>query len=263
MIQRMRVIGACLLLSVGVSAASASASKLEDTTAKAALLAVYGSPGSNGAEVPVGGGLGRSVGLGANLLFEACEKCTTVSGKNLSITLGGVALEWADVVLGVTLLSDKTSPTSPVSLGVEFVDFQQGAIAKEPVPTYSDTWDRPWTGVVCGEEAICKVDVRKGGEASRLCKLEDVGFNIGPGTVIQGTLWCKWINGAAEKAPCIELTEPPASAETKFDALYETRGSSVGARVEQLKGVACVVSAQNNYYSVTATELKHDAITLE
>ncbi len=263
--RHLHLFAACLAVAIvsAFSVAQASASTLEDTTAKAALVAVYGNPGSNGAEVPVGGGLGRNFGFGANLLFQACEKCTTVVGKNLSVTVGGVALEAGDTFLGGTLLSNKTPATSPVSFGLTFVDFQQSTANKEPAATFTDTWDRPWVGELCGKEATCKVDPRGGGAGAHLCKFENVSFNVGPGTVVQGTVWCKWVNGTAEKAPCIELTEPPLNEETKFDTLYETQGAVVGGKAEKVKGTACLVSAQNNYYTVNATELKHDVITLE
>jgi hypothetical protein len=234
-------------------ASQATAATLEDTTAKSALLAVYGNPPET---VPVGGGLGRNFGYGENMLFEA--DTTAKIGTNLSITIGGVALEAGQTYVGATVLSNKTGESeiektkveNPLSVALQFIDFQQAT----PAATYADTYDRPSIAEICGSKATCRVDPRAVTAGAHRVKIENISINVGPGTVVQGTVWGTWINGSSTTAPCIELTEPVVAADT----LYETQGAAVGATAEKFKGQACLISANNNY-----NEKTKDAITLE
>lgn len=240
---------------VAAMAVQASAATLEDTTAKSALLAVYGSPASNGTEVPVGGGLGRNFGFGANMLFEA--NTTAKVGENLDITLGGAVLEAGETFLGGTVLSNKTGESevekvkheNPISFAIQFADFQESTVAGTSAPNYSDTEDRPWITEICGSSATCKVDARKGGEGAHLVEIQDVSFNIGPGTVIQGTAWGTWENGTSTTPPCIKLKAPPT--ELKVDNLVETQGTAIGDEATAFSGKACLISANNNYTEKT------------
>src|SRR5580704_11310582 len=161
------------LLSVG----SASASTMENKTAASALLAMYGSPEVNLEAVPGGGGLGRNFGAGENMLFQGDTAAKV--GKNLGLSVGGVALEAGDTYLGMTLMSNKTPETSPVGALAEFVDFQESKANGALVPTYTDTADRGWVLSICGKAATCKVDARAGGAGAHLVKLEDVTFAVG------------------------------------------------------------------------------------
>ena len=250
---------AVVICSVG-AATQASAATLEDTTAKSVLLAVYGNPP---ATVPVGGGLGRNFGFGENLLFEACETCTTPIGKNLGIKIGTEALEAKQTFVGTTLLSnttgeseiEKTKVENPVSLAVEFIDFQDAS----PAAAFADTYDRPSIAEICGSKATCRVDPRAASAGARKVKIENISFDVGPGIVVQGTIWGVWANGNTATGPCIELTAPVIAADT----LYETQGPAVGAIAENIKGDACVISANNNWFTINETTKTHDVITLE
>jgi len=260
------ILGACLaVFALGaISVGQAAASTMEDVTAKAALLAVYGNPPERAvAGEPIGGGLGRNFGFGENMLFEA--NTAEAIGKNLTITIGGGALEANETFVGGTLTSNKTPEItvgevkhqSPVSFAIEFIDFQDAT----PAASFADTYDRHSIGEMCGAKATCKVGPREGEEGARLVKFENISFNVGPGTVVQGTIWGTWINGTATTPPCIELREPPEKA--SFETLYETQGAAVGAKSEKTKGEVCLISANNNWYTVSSTVKLHDAITLE
>jgi hypothetical protein len=251
---------ACGMLMATV--AQAAAATLEDTTAKSALLAVYGNPAANDEAVPVGGGLGRNFGFGANLLFQANTSAKV--GENLSFTVGGFVLESKDTFLGATVLSNKTGETeiekskheNPIGLAIQFVDFQNSTAEKTAAPDYADTQTRPWLAAICGSAATCRVDARKGGEGAHLVEVQDVSFDIGPGAVVQGTVWGTWENGTSLTPPCIKLKTPPT--ELKADTLIETQGSSVGSEATAVSGKACLLSANNNYDETTK-----NAITIE
>jgi hypothetical protein len=269
---------------LGVAAGGqASAAVLRETTSKTAFLAVYGNPGTNGTEVPVGGGLGRNFGFGANLLFEACEKCTTPVGKqNLSITLGtGEAAAVAtanESFLGGTLLSNNTGKNNPLSFAIQFADFQDSEVTAagktEATQSFSDTFDRDWTMEACAPspaEALekCHVDprftVKGGGVPESTVKIENVSFVLKStlvGTVVvQGTVWGKWLNPTKEKeAPCIALGLPTKEA-GKDQTLFETQPTP-GVEVSGVKGEVCLVSANNYWYKVNSTTAKEPQLEL-
>jgi hypothetical protein len=252
----------CGLAAAFVSQASAATIEDEATP----LLAIYGNPGSNGAAIPVGGGLGRNYGFGKNMLFQAGNGLGTALSIVLAVGETEVAKSEAkETYLGGTLMSNKTGENNPLSFTIQFVDFQDNSITAEgkttKVASYSDTSDRPWITEICSPAALiekCKTDaqftepIKKGG-----VKIEDVSFNIGPGTVVQGTAWGEWINGAAKVAPCIKLTTPAAGVPT----LVETQGAAVGAKAKTVTGEACLISANNDWYKV-GTELQEPAITI-
>ncbi len=257
---------ACALLALGIgSVGQASAAEIRDEGVKAPLLAIYGEPAANAAQ-PIGGGLGRNFGFGENILFEACSSAATIcsrkTGENLSLTVGGVPLVAGDTYVGGTLQSNKTPEferggvkhESPLGFTLQFSDFQDSTAGGALTAAYSDTSDRPWIVTICGSKATCQVGPREGEEKAFLVKVEDVSFNVGPGVVVQGTVWGEWVNSRKAGEPaCIKLLEkPPANAQTTFENLYETQGANVGAAAEKIKGEVCVISANNNYYGTEA-----------
>jgi hypothetical protein len=206
------------------------------------LLAIYGNPP---AVLPVGGGLGRNFGFGANMLFESSEKI----GEPIKITiLGQVVAEARDSFIGGTLMSDKTGINNPLSLSIQFADLQENLSKGTPTPLYSDTSDRPWISELCSPEVgtVCKTDPILAGNAEGLVKIENVSLNVGPGSVIQGTVWGLWENG---KPPCIRFRLPPAAVAA--DSLYVTQAAggfpAVGSRLETISGRVCLASANNNW----------------
>jgi hypothetical protein len=176
----------------------------------------------------------------------------------LAITINAEKLKARDSFIGLTLGSNSTGANNPLSVVVSFVDFQNSFVGETHVLTYADTTDRHWIGEVCSPAAAvgkCKVDPSAGaaaGEGSEPgeVKLENVSFDVGPGIVIQGTVWGKWSNGEAKKAPCIELHLPGTKPEAiKTQTLYETQGTAVGAAITAISGTVCLVSSQH-WYSV-------------
>jgi hypothetical protein len=243
----------------GLSVGQASAATLQKTVGetKTAFLAIYGNPP---ATVPVGGGIGRNFGFGENMLFVAST--TNKPGTNISIELGTLKAESADAFLGGTLMSNKTGKNTALGFSIQFVDLQDNT----PVAAFTDTADRPWIADICPELATtkeCKVDPR-GTEAAlgapeSSVKIENVSFDLGPGTVVQGTAWGKWENGAKEKPPCITLNLPPEKV--KEETLYETQGESVGTAIKAISGKACLTSSNNDWYAV-GTAKEEPAITI-
>jgi hypothetical protein len=249
-----------VMLTVG----SASAATIEDEATP--MLAVYGNPGSNGAAIPVGGGVARSFGFGENMLFQAGNGQGTAFA--IVVEVGGTETlksETKETMFGGTLTSNKTGENNPLGFTIQFTDFQDSSITESgttvKVPFYSATIDRPWTSEICSPAAAlekCQVNsqfaepIKKGG-----VMIEDVSLDLGPGTVLQGTLWGEWVNGSAKVAPCIKLMTPATGVPT----LVETQGAAIGAKVKTVSGEGCLISANNNWYKV-GTELEEPAITI-
>jgi hypothetical protein len=251
------------------SVSQASAAYMKEAGVLPGFLAVYGFPAAvNEVERPVGGGLTRGFGFGENLLFRADTLAEV--GKNLSITLEKEAKvvgmsEAKDSYLGATLLSNRTGVNNPLGVGIQFVDFQDNEALNEkgekvPAPSYADTWDRPWIAAICSAVAAtkCKTDAQFAPTGEGGVEIENVSFDIGPGTVVQGTAWGKFHPGTTAKPPCISLEKAPAAAPT----LVETQGSSVGATASKVEGEACLISANNNYYKVSGSITKTPAIEI-
>jgi hypothetical protein len=257
------------------TASQASAANMKENGAAEGFLAIYGSPGTNGTTVPVGGGLGRNFGFSENLLFRASTGAGV--GTNLSITIAGVMLTAKDSFLGATLMSNKTGVDAPLSFTTQFADFQfSEAVGLGAMPTYADTFDRTWIGEICSAKALkgkCKVDPRAGTENNQGAepgevKIEDVSFDVvigGATNVIQGTVWGKWIDGAAGTAPCIELHLPPSAlAALTSQTLVGTQGATVlGKAITAISGKACLISANNNWYKIKSGEEKTPQIEIE
>jgi hypothetical protein len=251
-----------------VMVSQASAATVENKTKARALIAIYGNPGSNEEKTPVGGGLGRNFGFGENMLFEACEKCTTAVGTNLSFEFETTKAVAKESYIAGTLMSNKTGENNPVSFAIQFADFQDSEVTGVgAVASYADTFDRPWIAEICGNEegTKCKPTPQKEilGEAKGLTKIENVSINLGPGFVVQGTVWALWGNG---KPPCLTLTTPPAFKETEFDTLYVTQTTTgfpaVGTRLKAIAGKACLISANNDWYSA-GTEKEENEIVIK
>lgn len=237
-------VAVCAFAALTVGSASAA---LLGQPGNTPFLAIYGSPGSNGATtVPVGGGLGRNFGFGENMEFEAN---TTTPREPLEITLGGVVAKSEQAELGGTLMSNKTGANNPLSFTIQFVDFQHNTLGGAADPAYSDTSDRPWITEICSLAAVgeaCKTDAQyKQGNKPGGVKIENVSFNIGPGIVVQGTVWGKWKDGTITTPACITLEKPAAGEPT----LVDTQGGTVGNAIEAIKGTACLRSANNDWYS--------------
>jgi hypothetical protein len=228
------------------------------------LLAIYGTPGSNAAELPVGGGLARNFGFGQNMLFQAGNGV----GTAVAITLNNTAKtkeETGDATIGATLTANKTGANNPLGLAIQFADFQDSTLS-----WYSDTYDRPWLVNVCSpaEGTKCKTDPLFNTPLGSV-KIEDVSFDLGPGTVIQGTIWGKWVNGSAKVAPCITLEAgPPENAGanqtlivTQVSKTLEEAGIKVGTKSQTIQGKFCLISANNAWYKV-GTSSSEPALTI-
>jgi hypothetical protein len=236
-------LAACAVMAL--AATQASAATLEDTTITTPLLAVYGNPGFGGATaVPVGGGLARNFGFGANMLFQADNAALSAS-ENFHITLGGELLEVGDMYIGATVTSNTTGTENPLGMEIEFVDPQESKLGVASVAWYADTADRPWLTQICGESTSCKVDTRQTEGAAHEVKIEDAAFAFA-GFVLQGTLWGKWENGTESTPPCIKFGKAPSTA-LEYDELVETEGPVIGAKPGAIAGKACLVSANNEY----------------
>jgi hypothetical protein len=225
---------------------SASAATLENGAT--ALRAIYGFPPGSATE-PIGGGLGRNFGFGENMLFRA-DKAAIATSENLHITLSGVVLEAGDTWIGGTLMSNTTGANNPLSFSIQFVDFQKNEAGGALTPSFADTSDRPWITEICSTSVTCKVDARQVGGVAQEVKIEDASFNVGPGIVVQGTVWGKWTDGTAAIPACIEIKKAPTAA-LEFDELVETQGAAVGAKPTVVGGKACLVSANNDYPPTT------------
>jgi hypothetical protein len=253
----------CAFAALGV--AQASAATIEAGTT--ALQAIYGNPGTNGANVPVGGGLGRNFGFGENMLFQACSGCTTAVGENLKIEVNTTIAEARDSFIGGRLMSNKTGANNPLSFKIEFVDFQDSLLSGTLTQSYADTSDRPWISEICSPAAAanaCKVDGQFAGAAKGAVKIDDVSFELstaGGPIVVQGAAWGTWEDGAAAKAPCIKLEKPAAANPTLVVTQTFPGGPLLGAAVTKVEGKACLVSANNNWYVVGATK-EEPAITI-
>jgi hypothetical protein len=250
----------------------ASAAVLQKTVAgvKTPFLAIYGNPGTNGASVPVGGGLGRNFGFGENMLFRACGGCSPAVGVNLAITLGTTTAEAHDSYVGGRLMSNQTGENNPLSFKIEFVDFQDSLLGSGLTPSYADTSDRPWITEICSPaaaESACKTDaqftepIKKGG-----VKIEDVSFDLklptGP-EVVQGTVWGEFKNGTAGNPPCVKLALPAAGVPTLVVTQMSTGGPAVGTPIAAIKGTACLISANNDWYKISTLEKEEPEITLD
>ena len=250
----------------GVTAGQASAALLKENGG-ASFLAIYGNPSfSEVAGKPIGGGLGRNFGFGENMVFRACGTCTTPIGANLFIELaGGAKAEAKDAYISGTLMSNKTGANNPLSFVIQNVDFQDSILNGAPTPSYSDTNDRPWITEICPKVAlaVCKVDPLIAGNALGEVKIEDVSFDLG-GNVIQGTVWGQWEDSpAAGSQPCIKLNPRPAGS-TASQNLIVTQSTvvPVGAAAIDVKGKACLISANNNWYKVKAGDEKTPLIEI-
>jgi hypothetical protein len=266
------VLAALAVCALGaLTVGSASAATMEDEAT--AMLAIYGNPGTNGAGVPVGGGLGRNFGFGKNMLFQACEGCTHVpaTGKNLKIELPGpFVAEAKDSYIGGRLMSNKTGVNNPVSFKIEFADFQDNSIVGVgAVPSYADTSDRPWIAEICSPAAAakaCKVDAQFEGPCAAAgltgcVKIDDVAFDLN-GVVVQGPVWGRWKNGAAGVCPTITLETPAAGTPTLAVTQTSAGGPAVGALAAKVEGEVCLISANNDWYNVKAGEVKEPAVTI-
>jgi hypothetical protein len=248
-----------------IPAVQASAATIEDEAT--AMLAIYGSPGTNGTALPVGGGLGRNFGFGKNMLFQACEACTHVPaiGENLKITLNTQVTEAKDSYIGGRLMSNKTGVNNPLSFKIEFADFQDNFSNGIATPSYADTSDRPWIAEICSPEAAanaCKVDGQFPGAAKGAVKIDDVSFMLntaGGPVVVQGPVWGTWVE---TKPPCIKLEKPVAGNPTLVVTQTFAGGPALGLAIEAISGKACLISANNNWYNVKVGEVKEPAITI-
>ena len=232
---------------------------MQNESSKAALMAIYGNPASNGASVPVGGGLGRDFGFGETMLFQAST--TAKIGKNFHFAFAKETWETSDMYIGATLASNKTGKNQPLGLTIQFVD-PQGTIngGKTSEQLYADTFDRPWIAAVCSPETKteCRTDAQYAPTGAGGVEIEDASLNLGPGGfVLQGTLWGKFRNGAAKQPPCITFESPPAAGDP---SLVITQGASVGATAESVGGEACLISAGNDWYE--GSEANEPAITI-
>jgi hypothetical protein len=261
------------VVALGVAAVGqASAATITSGTAKP-FLAIYGYPpetAENAAkEKAIGGGLGRNFGFGEDMVFQAGNG----QGTALAIVLeaGGKEIaksEAKETILTGTLMSNKTGENNPLSFTIDDVDFQDNILTVEgkatKVPSFADTFDNEWIAEICSPAAVeakCKTDAQfTQGNKPGGVEISNVAFNIGAPsspTVVQGTAWGKWENGAAKKAPCISLETPAAGNPT----LVETQGAAVGAVAKTVSGKACLISANNDWYSI-GEEKEEPAITI-
>jgi hypothetical protein len=250
---------ACVFMVLAGGQASAATMGQPSNTA---FQAIYGNPGSNGATLPVGGGLGRNFGFGETMLFRA--NTTAEIGKNIHIKLGGAVTEVRDADIGATLTSDKTGENNPLGLDIQFVDLQDGTVGGTAWLWNADTVDRPWITEICapGAEA-CHVDPRfTVGTTKTDVKIEDVSLEVG-GIPLQGTVWGEWINGTAKKAPCIKLVSPPADATASQTLIATQPAADVGASIEEIGGEACLISANDDWYRVSSYVVNEPAITIK
>jgi hypothetical protein len=244
---RMAVLaGLVLCAMVGLTFGQASGAVVRIKGSATGLLAIYGSPAVSTAQ-PIGGGLARNFGFGEDMLFKATN---SVPAEGMEITLGGVVNRSEEAYFGGTLQSNKTGANNPVGFTIEFSDLARATIGGQLTALYSDTSDRPWTGTICSPEAgtTCKVDPLVTAAPGEV-KFENVALNYGPGTVIQGTMWGKWVNGSATTPPCFSFNLPPSSAAAD-ETLAVTQSTifPLGTKITAIRGKACLVGANNDYY---------------
>jgi hypothetical protein len=244
------------------------------TVANPSFQAIYGNPGTNAEALPVGGGLGRNFGFGENMLFTANA---TSPRAILSITLAtepATTATAAETELGATLMSNKTGINNPLSLAIQFVDFQNSKIGTTLVPTYADTNERPWISEVCSTEAEngkCKPDPQAGTVAGTGANAGEVVINdvsidltkvpgVAGAVVVQGTVWGTW---EGTKPPCIKLHLPPATpAGVNRENLYVTQPAAlIGTPVNAISGTACLLSGGSDWFTGTepTTTIKNTA----
>jgi hypothetical protein len=253
---------------MALSAGQASAATIKNVKTGSPLLAIYGYPGAStnkpATETAIGGGLGRNFGFGENMLFRAST--TGKPGANLSIKLGGITWEPQDSYIGGTLMSNKTGEGNALGFTIQFVDVQNSsAVGIGLMPMYSDTSERRWIAEICPPnegKKECRIDpfFTEAQQEGRTVKIDDVSFNVfiaGAPNVLQGTVFGKWINGKEKGPPCIRL-ESPAKAVTEKapdETLIGTQGPGFfGKSIEEIKGEACLISANNDWYTVGATK---------
>jgi hypothetical protein len=270
----MAALAVCAFAALSVGQASGATMEKVVGETKTPFLAIYGYPGAStkkpAVEEAIGGGLGRNFGAGENMVFQAGNGI----GTALAIELENPATkellaksEAKESLIGGTLMSNKTGANNPLSFTIDLVDFQDnfltvGKEAATKVPAYADTSDREWISEICSPtSATCKADAQFTcpSAGAGWVQINDVTFNIGPGTVVQGSLCAKWENGekATKKPPCITLETPAAGNPT----LVETQGAAVGAKAKAVTGKACLISANNDWYKV-GTELEEPEITI-
>lgn len=227
----------------------ASAATMEE--AANPMQAIYGNPP---AATPAGYGLARNFGFGTNLLFEANS---TLPRKVISMEVGGLVATSQVAEFGGTLQSGKTGANNPLGLTLQFVDLQNTSISGGVGATqsFADTSDRPLITTICSPAAAagaCRTDPLFAGPVGGV-KIEDVSVNLGPGFVVQGTVWGVWTDGTATTPPCIELTpRPAASTASQTLTVTQTPGApfpAVGVSIAAISGKACLNSANNYYYT--------------
>ena len=255
----------CAFAALTVSQASGATMEKKVGEVKTPFIAIYGNPGTNGAAVPVGGGLGRNMGFGENMLFQACSGCTPSVGENLKIELPGpFVAEAKDSYIGGRLMSNKSGENNPVSFKVEFVDFQDNLVNGVLTPSYADTSDRPWIAEICSPAAAakaCKVDAQFPGAEKGAVKIDDVTFDLN-GVVVQGPVWGTWINGKAGEPPCIKLEKPAAGNPTLVVTQTVAGAPAVGSAITAISGKVCLISANNDWYNVKTGEKEEPEIVL-
>lgn len=260
-VNRKSITGLCAALTIfafgTMTVGEASGANMLALQPKEPLLAIYGFPGANSIEDnerPVGQGLGRNFGFGQNMLFQAGGG----KGRPLSITIAeAFKTESCDSFIGGTLMSNRTGKGNPLSFGVEFADFQcnrAGEVKKEVLTAaYADTQDQKWIAEICSPEAAakeCKSNalIPATNEEKGQVTIEHVAIEIRPGLTVQGDVWGKWRSG---KPPCITLNLPPASVteQTLVVTKSVVPGLAVGTKVSKVEGEACLISANNSWYS--------------
>jgi hypothetical protein len=243
------IVGSYVALAA-LGACQASAATLETQTPTVAFQAIYGNPPTGG---PIGLGLGRNFGFGANLLFQADTKANI--GSDITTEFGGsITFIASDAYIGGTLMSNKTGTNIPLGLTIQFADFdnvnQLVGEKKEPIQKYADTNDRPWITDICSPQAkSCELDPQFLTTA-RSIEIEDVSFDFGGNLVAQGTIWGKWVNGTAKTPPCMVFELPANNTEPTL-VVTQTAGGiypAVGTVLRKISGEACLIIANNYYY---------------
>jgi hypothetical protein len=264
-------ISLCTALSVfafgTMTMGQASGANMTIKGAAEGFLAVFGNPPK---ETPVGLGLARDIAFGQNLQFQASTALKV--GENLSFTTPkGLTSESCDSLLGGSLVSNKTGTTNPLSISLQFADFQCNKVSGTLTPAYASfqQYRQQWRVVVCAPKAKCKPDAVIPATEEALVKIENVAINIGPGAlVLEGPVWGVWENGAEKTAPCIKLTEPPAEAVAKEPdqtlIVTQTGGAGfgeLGEKFAKIKGKVCLTSTNNEWFS-QGTEKTEPAIEI-
>jgi len=252
----------CALAALTVGQASAA---LMGQPGNTPFEAIYGNPPAAG---PLGGGLGMNFGFGENMLFEAKEGVTGEEKISISIPLiagGNVVSAATDSFIGGTLMSNKTGVKTPLSFTVQFADFQNNSVGGVTAPAtaaYSDTSDRPWITEICPflpATNTCSTDPLFATPRGSV-EISDVSVNIGPtgglkSVTVQGTVWGVWEDGAANTPPCIKLSAKPGGAAADQTLITTKTGAesgiAVGKAIAEIKGKACLLSANNDWNTAT------------